>query len=78
MATSLSWEVSSSCTSAASPRALKALILRIGGVRLYRRAAPVFVGLVLGQIFAVSVVWQIFARFTPEEWKRLADPLIYF
>jgi hypothetical protein len=58
--------------------AAKALILRIGGVRLYHRLAPVFVGLVLGQIFALSVIWQVFARFTPEEWKNLADPLIYF
>ncbi|MGD8241149.1 MAG: hypothetical protein PVH68_21525, partial [Armatimonadota bacterium] len=57
---------------------LKAIILRLGGVRLYHRLAPVFVGLVLGQIFAVSVVWQVFARFTPDQWKKLADPLIYF
>ena len=58
--------------------AIKAIILRIGGVRLYHRLAPVFVGLVLGQIFALSVVWQVFARFTSEDWKTLADPLAYF
>ncbi|HJN14151.1 MAG TPA: DUF6785 family protein, partial [Armatimonadota bacterium] len=58
--------------------ATKGLILRIGGVRLYHRLAPVFVGLVLGQVFSLSVVWMTFARFTPDDWKSVADPLIYF
>jgi len=57
---------------------VKAVILRLGGVRLYHRLAPVFVGLVLGQIFSLSVVWMIFTQFTPDEWKKAADPLIYF
>jgi Family of unknown function (DUF6785)/Domain of unknown function (DUF6784) len=58
--------------------AIKAAILRLGGVRLYHRLAPIFVGLVLGQIFSLSVVWMIFAQFTSDEWKQIADPLIYF
>ncbi len=58
--------------------AIKAVILRIGGARLYVRLVPLFVGLVLGQVFALSVVWQGFALFTSDEWKKLADPLIYF
>jgi hypothetical protein len=36
------------------------------------------VGLVLGQILALSVIWPTFAHFASDEWKRLADPLIYF
>lgn len=57
---------------------VKAVILRIGGVKLYHRLSPVFVGLVLGQILALGVVWQIWAAFSGDEWKNLADPLIYF
>jgi hypothetical protein len=58
--------------------AIKAIVLRLGGARLYVRLAPIFVGLVLGQVFALALVWQVFALFTGEEWKRVADPLIYF
>ncbi len=57
---------------------IKGLILRLGGVRLYHRLAPIFVGLVMGQIFALAIVWQIWAAFSPDEWKTRADPLIYF
>lgn len=57
---------------------VKGLILRLGGVKLYHRLTPLFVGLVLGQIFALTVVWQIWAVFSPDEWKVRADPLIYF
>ena len=58
--------------------AIKAIILRVGGVRLYHRLTPIFVGLVLGQILALSVIWPTFAHFASDEWKKLADPLIYF
>ena len=58
--------------------AVKAIVLRIGGVRLYHQLAPVFVGLVLGQVFALSVIWPIFAGLAGDEWKKMADPLIYF
>lgn len=57
---------------------VKVVILRLGGVRLYHRLTPIFVGLVLGQIFAVGVVWQVFALFTNDDWKIAADPMIYF
>jgi hypothetical protein len=58
--------------------AFKAIILRLGGVRLYHHLAPVFVGLVMGQIVALSFVWPVWALFSPDEWKVRADPLIYF
>lgn len=57
---------------------VKGVILRLGGVRLYHRLTPVFVGLVMGQIFALSIVWPMWAAFSPDEWKTRADPLIYF
>jgi len=58
--------------------AVKSVILRLGGVRLYHQLTPVFVGLVLGQIFALSAIWPLFAAFAGDDWKALADPLIYF
>jgi hypothetical protein len=57
---------------------VKGIILRLGGVKLYHRLAPVFVGLVMGQIFALSLIWPLWAMFSPDEWKVRADPLIYF
>lgn len=57
---------------------VKGIILRLGGVRLYHKLTPVFVGLVMGQIFALSLVWPVWAVFSPDEWKVRADPVIYF
>lgn len=57
---------------------IKVVVLRVGGVRLYHRLTPIFVGLVVGQIFSLGVVWPTFALFTNDEWKSLADPMIYF
>jgi len=57
---------------------IKSIVLRVGGARLYHRLAPVFVGLVLGQVFCVGFLWPVFALFTPDSWKTMADPLIYF
>lgn len=37
---------------------LKVLILRYGGVRVYRAARPAFLGLIMGEVFA-AVVWCI-------------------
>jgi hypothetical protein len=38
--------------------AIKGLILRYGGMRLYRRAMPFFLGLILGE-FVTSSSWTI-------------------
>ena len=35
----------------------KTLILRIGGMRLYRRLIPLFLGIVIGHFFVAGVVW---------------------
>ena len=39
-------------------RLLKVLILRYGGARLYRKSRPLFIGLIMGEIFA-AVFWSI-------------------
>ncbi|MGQ9731337.1 MAG: DUF6785 family protein [Candidatus Zipacnadales bacterium] len=35
----------------------KTLILRIGGMRLYRRLIPLFLGIVIGHFFVAGVIW---------------------
>jgi len=57
---------------------IKGAILKIGGVRLYRRMLPLFLGLIIGQLFTLSFVWQGVALFAGERWRRAADPLAYF
>ncbi len=58
--------------------AVKWVLLRLGGMRLYTALVPFFIGLVVGQIFSVSLLWQIVSLFMSEEWRALADPLSYF
>jgi hypothetical protein len=36
---------------------VKTLVLRIGGMRLYRRLIPLFLGIVIGHFFVAGVVW---------------------
>ncbi len=36
---------------------IKSVVLRVGGMRLYRQLIPFFLGLVLGHYFAAGVVW---------------------
>ena len=36
---------------------IKTLILRVGGMRLYRRLIPCFLGIVIGHFFVAGVVW---------------------
>ncbi|MEA3401430.1 MAG: DUF6785 family protein [Armatimonadota bacterium] len=53
-------------------------ILKFGGMRLYNALIPFFIGLIVGQIFSLSILWQVVAVFMPERWRALADPLSYF
>lgn len=57
---------------------VKGIILKVGGVRLYRRMLPLFLGLIIGQVFTLGFVWQGAALFADERWRRAADPLAYF
>jgi len=46
---------------------IKSLIIRLGGVRLYRQLIPCFVGLAIGQFFWGGVVWGNLTPFVPIE-----------
>jgi hypothetical protein len=52
--------------------AAKGVILRLGGGRLYHRLIPFFIGLIVGQLFAQGVVWNVFGMFAPESWRGAA------
>ncbi|MFP3903683.1 MAG: DUF6785 family protein [Armatimonadota bacterium] len=56
----------------------KWVILKLGGVRLYHALIPFFIGMIVGQIFSISILWQIVALFMPDSWRAMADPLQYF
>ena len=43
----------------------KSLILRYGGIKLYRAAIPGFLGFALGHVFTAGVVWGILGAFFP-------------
>ena len=44
----------------------KVLILRYGGMRLYRAAVPGFLGFALGHVFAAGVVWGLVGAAVPD------------
>ncbi len=58
--------------------AMKWVILKVGGIRLYNNLVPFFVGMIVGQIFSVSVLWQVVALFMSDRWRTMADPINYF
>jgi len=43
--------------------AAKVVLMKIGGLRLYRRLVPLFIGLFLGHLFAGGVVWTTLSVF---------------
>ena len=54
---------------------VKGLVLRFGGIRLYRKAIPFFLGIAIGHFFAGGVVWGLFGAF----WKDAARAYgVYF
>jgi len=46
---------------------IKSLVLRLGGVRLYRQLIPIFLGLAIGQFFWGGLVWGNITPFIPHE-----------
>jgi len=42
---------------------IKGLILRYGGMRLYTRAKPWFIGMILGE-FGMAVIWVLISALT--------------
>lgn len=45
---------------------IKLLVLRYGGMPLFRRGIPLFLGIVLGHYFMVGVVWGLLALYVPD------------
>jgi hypothetical protein len=45
---------------------VKGIILRLGGMRLYRRLIPLFIGMAIGDFFAAGLVWSLIASFGGE------------
>ncbi len=45
---------------------LKTIVLRVGGVRLYKQLVPLFIGIVLGHFFTAGIVWGMVALFNEE------------
>ena len=45
--------------------AAKSLIMRFGGIELYRKAAPFFIGLILGHFFGVGISFIVDMIFFP-------------
>ena len=42
---------------------LKSLIFKLGGVRMYKRLTPAFIGLALGHFFTMGIAWAIVGSF---------------
>lgn len=42
---------------------LKSLIFKLGGVRMYKRLTPAFIGLALGHFFTMGIAWAIIGSF---------------
>jgi hypothetical protein len=49
---------------------VKAAALRIGGVRLYRRLIPLFLGIVIGHFVVAGMIWGTLASFGGERVRR--------
>lgn len=45
---------------------VKSMILKAGGIRLFRRYIPFFMGLLIGHFFVAGVVWGLVAIWNPE------------
>ncbi len=61
------WNISTLWASFLVIWVVKSLILRLGGVRTYRRLIPAFVGLALGQFFFGGIIWGNMQPFLPME-----------
>jgi hypothetical protein len=46
---------------------IKLIVLRLGGVRLYRQLAPLFLGIAFGHFFTLGIGWGIAAIFYEEQ-----------
>jgi hypothetical protein len=49
---------------------IKVVVMRIGGMRLYRRLLPLFIGIVIGDFFSAGLVWSVIASFGGEGFNK--------
>ena len=49
---------------------VKAVLMKLGGLPLLRRAVPFFLGLIIGHLFAAGVVWTSISVFVSDEVAR--------
>jgi len=65
------WSVRTAVMSVFVAWAVKAVLLRIGGIDLYRKARPVFLGIIVGYAFGILVAILVDVTFFPEEGHSL-------
>ena len=53
--------------------AVKSMILKVGGVQLYRRSTPFFVGLIVGYTLGVSFCFLVDALWFPTQGHLVHD-----
>lgn len=51
---------------------VKTIVLKVGGMRLYRRLIPGFIGLALGHFFAAGVAYGLIGAYGSEAFRRYA------
>lgn len=49
---------------------IKSIALRVGGMRLYNRLIPFFIGMIVGHFFAAGTVWSLIASFGGEGFNK--------
>ncbi len=49
---------------------IKSVSLHVGGMRLYRRLIPLFIGIAIGHYFAAGTVWALIASFGGEGFNK--------
>jgi len=49
---------------------VKVLVLRLGGVRLYRRLVPFFIGIIMGHYITAGLIWGLISAYGSEELFR--------
>ena len=50
--------------------AIKLVVLRLGGVRLYRRLIPFFIGVIMGHYITAGLIWGLISAYGGEELFR--------
>jgi hypothetical protein len=49
---------------------VRTIVLRIGGMRLYRQVLPFFIGVIVGHFFAAGFAWSLIASFGGEGFNK--------